>query len=319
VASQDRATHRTAVALALLAAFLWADYYGFVLLLHGRLSPVALLAEPFLFGGLAYAVWNAWTGHVRLQFQLFASPAQWLRILLFLGNQVAILGLTIAGGSVDAALLSLVGDAGLTPLLVMSFYGEGRDRLLSPLFVGGLLLSAFGAALTILGGGTVVPLRGLYLLLALVIPFAVAGFFVSAARAGRTVPVSAVAGNASLGAGLLALVGIAVVPAEAQGMVAGSPLDWGLVVALGVTSFAIAPALYFAAIARTGIILPALLMAAIPLFTLGIASAIMGSLPPPLALVGVPVAIVGAILAIEGNRGAASTPERESALRALDP
>jgi drug/metabolite transporter (DMT)-like permease len=302
MASPTSAVRRVAIAYSVLAAFLWATYYLFVLLLDGRISPVGLLADPFLFGGVAYTIWVLRQGDVGVMLRLFASPLQWVRILLFLLNQVAILSLTLIGGAVDASLLSLVGDAALTPLCVMLIFSEGRDRLRSPLFIGGLLLSSSGAVLTIIGGGTVVPLNGIYLLFAAVIPVAIAGFFVSAARAGRTIPVSAVAGNAALGAGLLALLGIVLVPSAAIIVLPRSALDLTLIATAGVLTFCVAPALYFSAIARTGIILPALLMAGIPVFTVGIETALNGHLPPPLALLGVPVAIVGAILAIEGTR-----------------
>jgi drug/metabolite transporter (DMT)-like permease len=296
--------HRTSIALAILAAFFWATYYLFVLLLGDRISPVGLLFEPFLLGGLAYLLWCLYEGNAGVFVRLFGSLAQWGRILLFVLNQVAILSLTLAGGAVDASLLSLVGDAALTPLFVMAFYNEGRNRLTSPFFLGGLLLSITGAILTILAGGTVVPLRGIYLVLAAIIPLAIAGFFVTAAKEGRRTPVSAVAGNAALGAGLVALLGIVLVPTEAQILWPGTPYDLGLLAGAGILSFCVAPALYFAAIARAGIILPALLMAGIPIFTLGIATALSGHLPPLLALLGVPVAIIGALLAIEGNREA---------------
>ncbi|MGI0053327.1 MAG: hypothetical protein ACRECR_03595, partial [Thermoplasmata archaeon] len=176
---------RYATGAALAAAFLWAAYYGFVIGLHGTVSPLAVLSYPFLFGGIAFALRAAYRGELGAFASLFASWAQWGRVLMYWGAQVGIVLLALESASIDAALLALVGDAVATPLLVMLLFREGPERLRSRLFLGGLVLSTGGASLTILAGGTVVPLSGLPLALAPVIPLLVAGFFTGTARAAR--------------------------------------------------------------------------------------------------------------------------------------
>lgn len=295
---------RSAAALALLSAFLWASYYGFILGLHGRVSPLGLLAYPFLTGGVVYGLWAVHEGHGRTFLALFADPAQWGRIGMYWFAQVSVLLITLVAGAVDAALLSLVGDVALTPLLVMAVYGEGRERLGAPTFIGGVLLSGVGATLTILAGGAAQGLSGYALLVAPVEALCIAGYFVSTSRAARTLPMSALAGQSVLAAGLLSLPWTFVLPATTGSLDLSSGVDFALLLGCGATSFWVAPALYFLAIGRVGIILPALLMAAIPVFTVGFAAVFTGAFPTPLALLGVPIAVAGAILAIEGGTGA---------------
>lgn len=294
---------REAAFYALVAAFVWAAYYAFVLDLRSSVSSLALIVYPFLFGGLAYAVWVAAHGEGRHLLALFASPGQWGRVLMFLALQLGILYITLESGAVDAALLSLVGDVAVTPLVVMWVFGEGRDRLRSAAFLLGIALSAVGAVLTILASGTLEGFTGLSLLVAPVVPFLVAGYFVSAARAGRTFPAEAIVGQSAIGAGLLGLPLTFLLPAGTGTLLVTGGVPWSLLLGVGVTSFFVAPLLYFRAIGRAGIFLPSLLMAAIPVFTLGFAALVSGALPPLLGLVGVPIAVAGGILAVRGSVG----------------
>lgn len=306
---RSRATGGTvAIGAAVLAAFLWAAYYGFVLGLHGTVSPIAVITYPFLVGGAAFLVRSAYRGDLRAWGPLFRSWAQWARVLMFWGAQVGIVLLALESASVDAALLSLLGDAIATPLLVLLLFREGPDRIRSPLFLAGLVLSTGGAALTILAGGSVVPLSGISIAVAPLIPLLVAGFFTSTARAARRISVDALVGQAALVAGALGLPVALLVPSAAGPLGLPDPTAFVLLAATGLVSFFLAPRLYFAAIARAGIILPALLMASIPIFTLGIAAALTRTLPPPLGLAGVPLAVVGAVLAIEGLSDAKGSP-----------
>jgi drug/metabolite transporter (DMT)-like permease len=73
------------------------------------------------------------------------------------------------------------------------------------------------------------------------------------------------------------------------------------VAGLGITSFFLGPYLYFRAIEWAGLLLPALLMATIPVFTLFLALAAFHTAPVLLGLVGIPVAVVGAALALRGS------------------
>jgi drug/metabolite transporter (DMT)-like permease len=293
---------RAATGLALLAAALWASYYGFILGLNGHLSGLALIAYPFIIGGIGYAIYCSLRGEGGAFLRLFRDPAQWGRIGMFLGIQVSVVYITLVNGAVDAALLSLVGDVALTPLLVMAAFSEGRDRLRSRAFVGGLVLSGAGASLTIVAGGSLQGFSGWSWIAAPAEAVLIAAYFVSAARAGRTTPVTAIAGQASLVAGLVALPFALVLPASYGNLSFGGPLEVVLLVGVGITSFFLAPAVYFAAIGRAGIFLPSLLMAAIPVFTLGVAALVAGEYPTALGVAGVPIAVVGGVLAVRGSQ-----------------
>lgn len=295
---------RTAAGYSLLAAGLWASYYGFLLALHGSVSPIALTAYPFLVGGVAYGLFCASRGEGRVYLRLFRVAAQWGRIALFVGIQFSIIYITIVNGAVDSALLSLVGDVALTPLLVMLVYNEGRDRLRSAAFLGGLLLTGVGASLTIVSGGGLEGFSGWSLLIAPVLPLFIAVFFISCARDGRTTPVTAIAGQAALAAGLVVLPLTFVLPASLGALAIGSVSSGALLVGMGVTSFFLAPALYFLAIQRAGIFLPSLLMAGIPVFTLVFAATIGNQYPTPLGLIGIPIAVIGGVLAVRASQSA---------------
>ncbi len=77
--------------------------------------------------------------------------------------------------------------------------------------------------------------------------------------------------------------------------------------ATGLTSFFLSPVLYFRAIDRIGLVLPPMLLTAIPVFTLLLSALVLGLALPLLAILGVPVAAVGGILAI---RAYAAPPAR---------
>jgi drug/metabolite transporter (DMT)-like permease len=78
-------------------------------------------------------------------------------------------------------------------------------------------------------------------------------------------------------------------------------LDLGLVIVLGLTSFFVAPYLYFRAIETAGMVLPAVLMATIPVFTLLLSALLLSNIPPIIGLLGIPVAVFGAVLALQGD------------------
>ncbi|MCI4338096.1 MAG: hypothetical protein L3J72_02185, partial [Thermoplasmata archaeon] len=251
---------RQATVYALLAALLWSSYYLFILTLEGSVSFTALLAYPFLAGGVSYVIWAAARGEFPAFVHGFRTSGGWLRVGLFLSTQILVLQVTLSGGPVDSALLALVGDVILTPLVARAVVGEGRGLLQNPLFLLGMGLSAGGATLTILEGGSAQPIRGLSVLAAVVLPIVLAGFFVSGAGANRRQPISAVAGGAGLGAGLVSLLIAPALPGGWGGLLI-APIPLLLLVVGGVITFFVAPDLYFRAIRRSGLLLPALLMA----------------------------------------------------------
>ncbi|MCI4336912.1 MAG: DMT family transporter, partial [Thermoplasmata archaeon] len=120
------------------------------------------------------------------------------------------------------------------------------------------------------------------------------------ARASRAVPMTALVGQATLVAAAFAIVLSPLLPGGLAGLVPSSPLDWALIVSVGVTSFYLGPYLYFRAIEVAGLVLPALLMTAIPVFTVALGVLVDRTLPPWLSLAGIPIATLGAILALQG-------------------
>jgi drug/metabolite transporter (DMT)-like permease len=289
-----------ATALALGAAFLWASYYAFVLTLAPTVPPSGLVVWPFVFGGLGYLAWTLLGGHARAFGSLSRSWVAWSRVGLLVVMQLAVLAETFLAGAVDTSLLTLVGDVVLTPLLVMYALGEGRERARDPLLVGGVLLATAGAALTILAGGTVRPLTAAAAGVGAALPFVVAVYFLSAARESRRTPTSAVVAHSTLLAAVGTLALSPLVPGGLVGLGIPSVPAFVLLATLGLTSFFVAPAMYFRAVEEAGMVLPAVLMASIPVFTLLLSVALFAQVPPLLGIVGVPLAVVGATLALQG-------------------
>jgi drug/metabolite transporter (DMT)-like permease len=290
-----------ASAFAWLAAFLWASYYLFILALEGSVAVSALLAYPFLAGGLAYAVWAVLRGESRSFVAGFRRPGSYLRIALFLSTQTLVLLVTLSGGPVDSALLALVGDVVLTPLLARALVGEGRGLLGSPLFLGGMGLATAGAVLTIVEGGSTHALNLVATVASIFLPIVLAGFFLSAAEENLRQPISTVAGGAALGSGVGGLLIAPLLPGGWHGLVIG-PYPLALLAGCGIVTFFVAPDLYFRAIRRAGLLLPALLMTGIPVFTLGFTVAVTHVLPPPLGLAGIPIAAFGGLIAVRSTQ-----------------
>ncbi|MCI4362874.1 MAG: DMT family transporter [Thermoplasmata archaeon] len=304
---------RQATLLSLVAALLWSSYYLFVLALEGSVALSALVAYPFLAGGVAYAVWAGYRGEAVSFAAGFGRSGSYLRIALFLSTQVLLLIVTLSGGPVDAALLSLVGDVVLTPLFARALVGEGRGLLRNPLFLGGMVLATAGALLTILEGGSAHALNPLATFAGVLLPVVLAVFFVSAAEENLHQPISTVAGGASLGAGIGAILIAPLLPGGWPGLVVG-PYAFALLVFAGVVTFFVGPELYFRAIRRAGLLLPALLMTAIPVFTLGFTVAVTRAAPSPLGLAGIPIAALGGLIAVRSTQ--APGPLSDAALEA---
>lgn len=290
----------TAVALSLTAALLWAAYYAFVLGLSPEVPPSGLIVWPFVFGGLGYVGWVLVGRHGGAFVELFRSPSAWSRVGLLVAIQLSILGETYLAGAVDTSLLSLLGDVVLTPVLVMVALREGRHRARDPWFVGGIVGATAGATLTIVASGTVRPLTATATVVAVLIPFLVAAYFLSAAQENRKRPTSAVVAHITVFAALLSLALTPLIPGGFPGLGIPSVSVGLLLLALGLTTFFIAPAMYFRAIEEAGLVLPAVLMSSIPVFTLLLAATLFRQIPPVLALAGIPIAVVGSVLALQG-------------------
>jgi drug/metabolite transporter (DMT)-like permease len=290
-----------AAILAVAAAFLWASYYPLVLGVPHGAAPAALLAWPFVIAGALFCALAVRRGDARALAAMWADRAAWSRVALLLLMQSSILASTYLAGAVDTALLSLLGDVVLTPILLLALYHEGGERTRSLGFIAGVSACTLGAVLTIVATGVVRPLSGLAWAVAPVTTLAIALYFLQTARANLTAPSNAVLGNAMLTAGLLALLASPLFPSGTSNIIPPSPAAALDVVAIAFIVFFIAYAFYFAAIERAGILLPAVLMAAIPVFTLLLSWLVLGVVPPPLGLLGIPIAVVGAVVALRGE------------------
>ena len=301
---------QASAALAVAAAFIWATYYIFVLSVGS--APAAILTWPFLAAGVMFLALAAYEGRTSEFLALFRSPMAYVRSALLIGMQVSVLASTYVAGPVDTSLLSLVGDAALTPLFLIAIYREGADRATSPFFLGGLALSIAGATLTIVGGHAVETVHGFGWLVAPTVPITVAFYFLLSARASVATPMSGIVGQSMLVAAAGTLLLSPVLPGGAGGLDVASVRDALLLIGLGLTSFFLADVFYFKAIELAGIFLPALLMATIPVFTLVVAVLVLGQSSTWLALTGIPIAVFGGLLALRGSH-AAWTPSYDPA------
>jgi drug/metabolite transporter (DMT)-like permease len=298
--TEGRVSPGPSVALALTSAFLWATYFFFILAMTPGTAPSALATYPFLVGGTIYVVWAAYWGHGRVVLQLFRERTAWERVALIVVMQLSVLACTYAAGAVDTSLLSLLGDAAMTPLLAMIILREGRHRARSPPFVGGLVLAVAGATLTILAGGSAAPFHGWAIAIAPLVPLSVGLFYILSAKEGQQRPSSAVVGQSTLVGGFVCLILAGILPGGWHGLLLSTPLQFLLIVVLGATSFFIAPALYFRAVARSGIVLPALFQVMIPIFALVLSALLLHKIPAVLGLVGIPIAVIGGVSAYRG-------------------
>jgi len=287
-----------AASLALVAAFLWATYYLFVLEVSPATRPSAILVYPFVAGGAALVVWALAHRNGRALGRTFVQPASYLRLALLLAMQLGVIAATFLIGPVDASLLSLLGDVVATPLIVAALFALGREELGVPLVVAGLLLSLAGGTLAIVGGHGIAAIHGVGWLVVVSLPIVVALYFVLCARAGASTPVPVVVAQATVGAAVASVALAPLVPGGVAGLFAVSPWDLTLLLVNGLLSFFVGPLLYFRAIARAGFVLPPMMMTGIPVFTLLLSAAVLAIAPTPLAVLGVPIAAVGGVVAL---------------------
>ena len=296
-----RPARALAVGLALGAALLWATYYLFVLWASPAAAPSAVLVYPFVVGGIAYAGYAVGTGHARAFLALWASPAAYGRIGLLVAMQVGVLTATYLAGPVDASLLSLIGDVVITPVIVAYLLGIGRAHVHTALFAVGLVLSLVGGSLTIVAGGRLTTVTGWAWLAVVAVPFAVAFYFLLTARENERTAPSAVVAQSMLGAAAVTALLAPLLPGGLGGLVRVPAVPLALLALTGITSFFVAPVLYFVAIGRAGLVVPPMLMTAIPVFTLLLSAGILGIALPLLGVLGIPVAVAGALLALRGE------------------
>src|SRR5208282_4754807 len=148
----DPGVRNRAAVFTLLAAFLWATYYPFVLAVQHHATPSATIVYPFLLGGALYLAYAVHQGQGKAWAHLWLTPGAWLRVGFLVGMQLSVLAATYLIGPVDSSLLSLIGDVVLTPVLVAFVWAHHRGHLGTWTFGGGLVLSLLGGGLTIAGG-----------------------------------------------------------------------------------------------------------------------------------------------------------------------
>ena len=299
-------TRVTAATLAVVAAFLWATYYLFVLAASPAARPSAGLFYPFAGGAVAYAVWAAARRRLEVVARVFRDPRAYARLGFLLGMQVSVLAATYLIGPVDASLLSLLGDVVATPLVVALLFAEHRPELRAPALVLGLLLSLAGGTLAIVGGHGLASVRDLGWAVVVAVPVCVALFFVLSARAGAAVPISAVIAQSMIAAAIASIAFSPLIPGGLVGVARIGARPLALLAVNGVVSFCIAPICYFRSIELAGLVLPPMLMTGIPVFTLLLSASVLGLAPATLALLGVPVAAAGGIIAL--SAGARANP-----------
>ncbi|MGC2288307.1 MAG: DMT family transporter [Thermoplasmata archaeon] len=312
--TEGHASPGPSAVMALTSAFLWATYFFFVLAMTPGTSASAVATYPFLIGGAMYVAWAAYWGHGRVVLHLFGERSAWGRVGLISAMQLSVLACTYLAGAVDTSLLALLGDAAMTPLLAMVVLKEGRHRARSLPFVGGLILAGFGATLTIVAGGSATGFHGWSLVIAPLVPLSVGGFYILSAQAGQHRPSSAVVGQSTLAGGFVCLLLAGVLPGGWHGLVLTAPIPIVLMVGVAATSFFIAPALYFRAVARSGIVLPALFQVMIPIFALLLSAVLLHKVPAPLGLLGLPIAVIGGFFAYRGAQAPAPPVPHEAAL-----
>ncbi|MCI4365507.1 MAG: DMT family transporter [Thermoplasmata archaeon] len=293
---------------SLVAAFLWASYYPFVLAVHATSTPSATVVYPFLIGGGIYAGYAIQQGHGSAFWHLWATPGAWVRVGFLVGMQFSVLAATYLIGPVDSSLLSLIGDVVLTPIVVAFVWASHRGHIGTWAFAVGLGLSMVGGSLTIAGGQTLSGVTGAGWLVVPAIPITVAIYFLLCARENQKTPALAVVSQSMLGAGVATALLSFVLPGGVGGLVSLSLPSLGILAIVGLTSFAIAPFLYFRAIEDVGMVIPPMLMTGIPVFTLLLSATVLGLGLPLVAALGVPIAVAGAALTLRGEAAAGIRP-----------
>ncbi len=286
-----------------LAAFLWASYYILLVLLP-RVPYTEIIVVPFLVAGAAFLLWHPGRTPGQGRALLLRQIASWQGLALggmFLVLQVDVVFATRLAGAVDASLVTLLADVVATPLLVFALYRQDGDRLRSWPFWLGVLIAAAGATGTIVGAGSSEPLTRMGVLALLPLPFLVAVFFVWLDRVSRRIPTGDVLGAAALVAAAVGALGGSLLFGWAWVATPLGPLDAFTLVVMGLTSFYLAPWAYFWAAQKTTIVIPAVLQALIPVFTLVLVAAlapILGTTVPWVAWLGIPLAFFGSALAV---------------------
>ncbi|HTW56289.1 MAG TPA: DMT family transporter [Thermoplasmata archaeon] len=296
------------IGLALSAAFAWATYYLFVLWVTPGTSAGAVLFYPFLAGGVVWLAVVAVGPDRRAVGPLIVDPGTYLRVALLVGMQLSVLAATYLAGPVDASLLSLLGDVVVTPLLAVAMLVTSRSVVGHPLFLAGLLLSLGGGTLAIVGGHRLAAVHGAGWLPVVGAPLTVGLYFLVSARAAERLPIGAIVGVTTIVAAGVVLLLAPLLPGGWRGIATIGPRPLALLGINGVVSFFLGPWAYFRAIAREGYVLGPMLMTGIPVFTLVLSALVLHLPVAELALVGIPIAVVGGVCVVHATASPAPRP-----------
>ncbi len=302
--------HRRAVLFSLLAAFFWALYYPFVLGAKPGASPSATIVFPFLFGGASYGVYGAVRGYGGVLLRLWRSGSAWLRTGFLVAMQLSVLATTYLAGPVDSSLLSLIGDVVVTPVIVALLWASHRGTIGTGWFTVGCVLSLVGGGLTIVGGHSLGQVGGWGWLVVPAVPLTVAIYFLLSAQENERTSAIAVIGQSTTAAVLVSVVLAPLIPGGVATLVTVTPEALVLLALCGVSSFFLAPLLYFRAITEAGIVIPPMMMTGIPVFTLLLSAFVLHLGLPLLAVLGIPVCVAGALLTLRGESAPAAAPPR---------
>ncbi|MGC2205060.1 MAG: DMT family transporter [Thermoplasmata archaeon] len=308
-----------AVGLPLLAALLWAGYYILVLAVTPGTPPSAVFVYPFLIGGGIYSLWSYGEGHGRAILRVWTQPSAYVRVGLLLGMQLSVLASTYLAGPVDTSLLSLIGDVVLTPIIVATWFLAYRGRFRAPLLWLGMALCVFGGGLAIVGNQGLSAVHDYGYVVIVAIPLTVAVFFLATAKENERTPPSAVVSQSMLAAGVVGLVLVPFLPGGVSGVLRVGLVPLLVLAVTGLTSFFLAPLLYFEAIRETGLVVPPMLMTGIPVFAALLSWGVLGIALPLIGLLGIPIAVVGALVALRGETAGrppeAGAPSRTPQIR----
>lgn len=291
---------RTLAGLAgTLAAVIWASYYILLILLPG-VAGTMVVVLPFAVAAVAFLLWHpdrTHGGSPRILLERLATPTGLCLGALFLALQVDVVLATRWAGAVDASLVTLLADVVATPLIVFGLFRQDTERFRSWAFWGGVAVASIGAAGTIVAGGSGEALTRAGILSLLPLPFLIGFYFVWVNEESRHVSSGEVLGAAALAAALLGAVLGSVLFGPSWALTSLTPPQWLALVVMGLTTFYLAPFAYFWAARKTSILVPAVLQALIPVFTL-LMVALLGYHFPWIAWLGVPLAFLGSAIAV---------------------
>jgi drug/metabolite transporter (DMT)-like permease len=285
-----------ALGLSLLASVLWAAYYPLIVVLPSSADGVVLVL-PFLFGALPFLALRSRTGPGDPSGERTPLYAYVVAGIFMMALQLDVIVSTRLVGAVPTAIFTLLGDVVAIPIISFLFWREGSQRVLAPKFWVGAIVATVGATLAIAAGESALPLGWKLAALEIPIPILVGLYFAFVARLTQKVPIQRVVGPVTLCGFLASLVALPFLGGLPSFGVL-PPLGYVDLLVVGLTTFFVAPWAFFEASRRVSVVIPAVVNATIPIFTMVFMVGFLGAPIYLLALLGIPLAFGGALLAI---------------------